>query len=178
VLAGEIASPNSYSIKSVKLLGSLDQPTAKLFQKFCSMCIVLRFDSRIVDARVPSLGGNASSNSLQKFGLGFGSLNLLQEHGLIIPEYNSWMDYAPCITDKETMRVLVPFEFGSNKWGLAKDESSQGNELKVTGVALSRSGQELMSAVAFEKEPNFYEDLVNWFKSQRLQLIRAHVAQP
>ena len=46
----------------------------------------------MLDARVPSLGGNAAQNSLEAYGLGFGNLNVLNEHGLIIADYNSWFD--------------------------------------------------------------------------------------
>ena len=46
----------------------------------------------ILDARVPSLGRSAGENSLQQFGLSFRELNILNEHGLIIGEYNSWYD--------------------------------------------------------------------------------------
>jgi len=92
ILAGEVRRPSTYSIKSVRLLGSLDQPAADLFRRFCSMCIMLRVQNEILDSRVPSLGTNAAANGLNKFGLNFDSLNLLQEYGLIISDYNSWMD--------------------------------------------------------------------------------------
>ena len=77
ILAGEIRQSGSYSIKAVKLLGELDQDTASLFKKLCSACVTLeipysdREGMHVLDARVPSLGGNAGSNALSKYGLGF-----------------------------------------------------------------------------------------------------------
>src|SRR5690606_27257592 len=90
VLAGEIRRPETFSIKSVKLLGEMDAATAKLFVRLCSLSVALVIKSspgeHIVDVRVASLSGNAAANSLQKYGLGFGQLNVLQEYGLIIPD--------------------------------------------------------------------------------------------
>ncbi len=59
VLAGEIEKPGSYSIRTIKLLGELDQNTAILFKKFCSACVVFGFfripnSEPIIDAGVPS----------------------------------------------------------------------------------------------------------------------------
>jgi hypothetical protein len=94
ILAGEIRRPSSFSIKAIKIMGELDKDAAELFKRFCSACIVQRIPQvgQILDARVPSLGGNAGSNALQKYGFNFNHLNILHEYGLIISDYNSWMD--------------------------------------------------------------------------------------
>lgn len=176
VLAGEVTKPSTYSIKSVRLLGSMDQQTANLFKRFCSMCITLRVQDHIIDARVPSLGANAASNGLQKFGLTFDSLNHLQEYGLIISDYNSWMDYSQSF-GSPTQPVMLPFEFGNELWGLVKMEGFQGNELKVHGVGLTRSGKELMKVVTAEAEQRFAVDLTAWFESRKLRMIRVRTPQ-
>lgn len=174
VLAGEVTRPSTYSIKSVRLLGSMDQQTANLFKRFCSMCITLRAQDHIIDSRVPSLGANAASNGLQKFGLTFDSLNLLQEYGLIISEYNSWMDYSYSF-GSPTQPVAIPFEFGNELWGLVKMDGFQGNELKVHGVGLTRSGKELMKVVTVEAEQRFAVDLAAWFQSKKLKMTRVRI---
>ena len=179
LLAGEIRRPSTFSIRSVRLLGSLDQPTAKLFKMFCSMCIAMRIkttqEDHIIDARVPSLGGNAALNALSKYGLSFDRLNLLQEYGLIISDYNSWIDYRPCIAnDKKT--VALPFEFGQDWWALVPKEGfTHANELQVNGVALTSAGKELMTIVASEYAPSFATDLVAWFDGKNLSMTRAIV---
>jgi len=94
ILAGEIRRPGSFSIRAVRLLAQLDNPAESLFQTLCSLAISLRAppDPRIIfDARVVSMG-NAGANSLQAYGLTFDSLNILQEYGLIISDYNSYLD--------------------------------------------------------------------------------------
>ena len=90
VLAGEVERPGSTTIKTLGVLKNLDKATSSLFRKLCSTCVSIRPDGKIfVDARVPSLGRNAADNALQKYGLGFLTLNVLNEYGLIISEYNS-----------------------------------------------------------------------------------------
>lgn len=171
VLAGEVSRPSTYSIRTVRLLGSMDQQTANLFKRFCSMCITLRVQDHILDSRVPSLGTNAASNGLQKFGLNFDSLNSLQEFGLIITDYNSWMNYAPSF-GSPTQPVALPFEFDNELWGLVKMDGFHGEEFKVNGVGLTRSGKELMQVVSVEAETRFAEELAAWFESKKLIMTR------
>ena len=98
VLAGQIEQPGSVSIRALSILRNLDQASAKLFQVLCSACITLAPDGmHIIDARVPSLGRNVGENSLQRFGLPYHNLNILNEHGLIISDYDSWSDMKMCI---------------------------------------------------------------------------------
>ena len=69
ILAGEIRQPGSYSIKAIKLFGEIDQNTAILFKKFCSVCVVIGVfgipnSEQVFDARVLSLGGSLGSNTI------------------------------------------------------------------------------------------------------------------
>ena len=109
VLAGEIEKPGSHSIKAVKALGDMDETIAQMFQNLCSVCVVLEQPhiKNIIDIRVLSLGGRPGNNDLQKYGLSYRNLNILNEYGLIIAEYNSWSDYRFAIVKKN--RVDIPF---------------------------------------------------------------------
>ena len=98
ILAGEVGRPGSTSIRTLGVLRDLDRSAAKTFRRLCSTAVSFRPDgSSILDARVPSLGANVSDNGLRRYGLGFGDLNVLNEHGLIISNYDSWYDYKLCI---------------------------------------------------------------------------------
>ena len=75
-------------LRTLDILKDLDERTARLFSRLCSAAIYLKgIDGKIIDARVPSLGGNAAQNSIMQYGLDFGQLNRLNEHGLIIADF-------------------------------------------------------------------------------------------
>ena len=124
VLAGEIGRPGSVSIRSLSILRNLDQASAKLFQKICSCCVMSSVAGHILDARVPSLGRNAGENSLQPFGLSFDELNILNEHGLIISDYNSSYDMKMCIgistpgLGQQNAILRIPVKFEDRHWVL------------------------------------------------------------
>lgn len=111
VLAGEVERTGSTSLRTLGILRDLDQSTATLFSRFCSLCVFAILDSGLlIDARVPSLGHHAGDNSLADFDLDFRNLNRLQEHGLIISDYNSWFDYGPCIVSDLGLAPLPSFQ--------------------------------------------------------------------
>ena len=108
ILAGEIRRPGSYSIRAVKILGSIDQKVATHFVRLCSLCI----STHPEDVRVCSLGNNANTNALEDYGLNFATLNVLNEHGLIISDYNSWWEFVPsrALPGNARQAVCVPYE--------------------------------------------------------------------
>ncbi len=173
ILAGEIRRPTSFSLKTVKLLANLDPVAAALFKKFCSACITLRIPgtNQIIDARVPSLGGNAGSNSLSKYGFSFDQLNILAEYGLIITDYNSWRDYKICILN-EQKQVMLPFMYQQKYWALlSSPERAVGQEFRISGVALSRSGQELLQIIDIEPMTEYTEALRVFLDDSKLQMV-------
>ena len=167
VLAGEVEKPGSTSIQTLSILKNIDQATARLFGKLCSACISLRPDgNQFIDARVPSLGGDAAHNALEKYGLGFGNLNVLNEHGLVISAYNSWVDYTNLV------KVRIPFSFQGRNWVLLPTtERAIAKELKIHGVALTRSGQELSRIVDLAPMNEYTQALTRFFKEKKLQMI-------
>ena len=177
ILAGEIRQPGSYSIKSVKLLGEIEQNTAALFKNLCSVCVVFgipysdRDDLHVFDIRVPSLGGNPGSNTLRKYGLGYEQLNILNEYGLIISDYNSWYDCKASIANRGTPAVL-PFIHQEKSW-LLFPASEQDNkpEFKLSGIALSHVGHELFRIVDQDPMPEYTEDLKKYFAGQKLRMV-------
>ena len=177
ILAEEITNPKSFSVKTLRLLGNLDKNSAALFQKFCSICVTLGdFGEDPIDSRVVSLSGNAGSNSLSEYGLGFDQLNLLNEYGLIISDYNSWMDYQVCIQETPNGgstrgRFSVPFSHQNRYWTLqATAGSKSSTKLQLHGVALTRSGRELMKIVNCQMDEQYLHDLIKFFKSKQLTM--------
>lgn len=168
LLAGEILKPGSFSIKTVKLISQLDNEAAISFRRLCSLAFALTLagGKGAYDARVIAVFGNAAANSLAQFGLNFDKLNLLHEYGLIISDYNSYMDYSYCVVDQQA--ALMTFRYSSKSWILVRAGSAPtpGQPLNLHGVALSRSGRELLPIVDVESVPEF-EQAVGSFLLQQ-----------
>jgi hypothetical protein len=173
ILAGEIRRPESFSIKTVRLLGQLDSRAASAFQKLCSLCVSMRVPGGVADARVVSLHGNAASNSLASYGLGFAVLNTLHEYGLIIPDYNSYMDFRPTIVNGTS--IGVPLTYQNATWGLFALGEAPSGEFRVNGVQLSRSGKELLSVVDVVPDAAYTEALEQYFTSRGVAMKRIDV---
>lgn len=174
VLSGEVERRGSTSVRTLEILRNLDQTTAGLFRRLCSACVYLSLTEHIVlDGRVPSLGGSPAANSLSAHGLDFRVLNRLNEHGLIISDYDSWCDFrAPIAFAINDPPVGAPFVFQSKHWILAPQESREpGQTYQLTGVALSTSGLELARIVELESMEAFTEELKAYFLKDKLQML-------
>jgi len=180
ILAGEIRKPTSYSIKTVKLMAQLDNRAAALFSLLCSLSISASgpgpHSNTIIDARVVSMG-NAGSNSLQAYGLSFDALNILQEYGLIISDYNSYMDYRMSVVQNGT--IMLPMIYQKKPWAFVpKAASPVREEFKVSGVALSRSGKELLSIVDIEPNEQYTAALISFFDQQGKTMVSVRSPPP
>ena len=174
ILAGEVERPGSTSIRALGILKNLDKSTARLFERFCSACVFLIPDGIIfIDARVPSLGGNAGQNSLQPYGLSFSNLNRLNEHGLIISDYNSQNDYSISIVNSARtlprQQLILPFKFQDRLWSLVPNgQRNLSKAFNLVGVAMTFSGQELSRVVDLQPMEKFSQDLTKYFQNEKL----------
>ncbi len=176
VLAGEVERPGSTSIKTLAILKNLDRAVATLFGKLCSMCVSIRPDGKnFMDARVPSLGGDAGNNALKDYNLDFGKLNVLNEHGLIISSYNSRYDFQAtigmAIGGARPSLIRIPFYFQGKYWVLVPTtQRDAGKNFWLSGVALTKSGQELSRIVALESAEQYAQDLQDYFEKHNLRM--------
>lgn len=172
ILSGEIIKPGSFSIRTIKLISQLDNEAAILFQTFCSNAISLRLGNKIVDARVVSFSGNAGANSLIQYGLSFSSLNILQEYGLIISDYNSYSYYSPCVAN-EKLQVQASLRFQGENFGLVPlDREKYDKVLKFDGVALTKAGKELLDIIPLTANDNYRNEMFEFLKSKHLSLVK------
>ena len=182
VLAGEVERANSTSIRTLGILKNLDQATANLFRTFCSACAFIGPIPRPSDGRVPSLGKHAAQNSLRDYGLDFASLNLLNENGLILSEYNSVLTFTYChiVGDGDEIRFLDhPFRFQNKYWILTRNpQPTNNNTVKIPGVALTSSGIELSQIVDIRPTEKFAQDLIAYFRKQNLQMTEVSSGVP
>ena len=161
ILAGEIRQPGSYSTKAVKILGGLDQSVANHFLRLCSMGISL-FGNVMVSA----LGEDAGRNALREYGLDFRTLNLLNEHGLIIPDFNAQWKYEFCqaVPGEGRQAALAPFIYQGRHWVLMPVPNDEiGKTLTISGVALTLAGSELFRIVKIEPVGKYSKGLIEFF---------------
>ena len=178
ILAGEIRNPGRYSTRTIRILASLDQGIASHFATFCSMCLSSLGD---VDVRVVSMGGNAASNTLQEYGLNFASLNLLNEHGLVISDYNSWYEWTPCLAMPGDGRqaICIPLGYQGRYWILMPTSHTQMNKkLRIDGVALTQSGKELSTIVKVEPADKYSKALAQWFEKRGFRMVEVADGNP
>ena len=178
VLTGQIEQPSSTSLLTLNVLKNLDVNTALLFRTLCSACITFSLDGKeILDVRVPVLNGNAAQNYLRKYGLSFDQLNVLNEYGLIISDYNSWNpNYQLSIGKKlsQSQILRIPFKFQGHYWVLEPtNERGIGTEFKVSGVSLTQAGKELSRIVDIQPVEEFARDLKKAFASHNLQMVQS-----
>ena len=127
------------------------------------------------------MDGNAGDNALQKYGLDFGNLNVLNEQGLIISDYNSWRDYKMSMgirLPEHTQGTLrIPFSFQGRYWVFSSTtERAANQEFRISGVALTQSGRELLRIVSLEPMNEYTQALMKFFQTKNLQMIE--VASP
>lgn len=184
VLAREVVRPGSTSMKTLELMRNLDRAAASLFSKLCSLSIYLGVgrDDEFFDIRVSSLGGDAGHNALKSYGVSFGELNLLNEFGLIISDFNSWRDIRSAIGIGQTgnqEHLHIPFRFQNRYWILVPTEAGiRGKEFRLSGVALTRSGRELSKVVELQPESEYAQDLMAYFERQKLKMAEVKSWNP
>ena len=173
VLAGEIEKPGSYSIKTVKALGELDQEIAELFQRLCSISVVCEdlVDKRTFDIRVPSLDRDPGQNDLEKYGLDFRQISMLIEYDLVVPNFNTWYDSQSCILGEEK-NVVDPFRHQGRYWILKPSpERPESNEFRLGGVQLSYVGFQLFRIIDQIPTQQYTNDLKEYFAKQQLEMV-------
>ncbi len=184
ILAGEVTDPGSTSIRTLSVLRNLNQDVASLFAKLCCLCVFIRIrDPKILDGRVPFLGNYGDGNALRQYGIDYLSLNLLNEYGLIVSDYNSWLDYNGCISswpgERKEGRLVIPFKFQGRYWLLAPmTQRNAEQEFRLNGVALTVSGQELSMAVELSPDETFANGLKQFFIAQKLQMVQVDSGLP
>lgn len=171
ILSGEVSKPGSFSIRTVRLISQLDNKAARIFQKLCSNVISMKIGgTELYDARVVSINGNAGSNKLSQYGLSFGNLNILNEYGLIISNYNSQMPYSPCIANENnTVGASVVYQ-NKHFAFVPTDREKFDKELKLSGVALTLAGIELMNIIPIVETGSYKSDFEEFLSKKFLIL--------
>ena len=183
ILAGEVERPGSTAIKTLQILKNLDKTTATIFRNLCSICVSLTHNGvNFYDSRALFLGAYSGGNALRNYGLDFEKLNVLSEHGLINPEYNTWRDYRGSIRLAlplgQTL-VCLPLYFQGKYWILVPVGANfQGNDFKLFGAALTGSGREISRVIGLMPAEEYTLRLTEHFMTNDLQMTEVPRFQP
>ncbi len=185
ILAGEVERPGSTSIRTLNILKDLNRSTATIFRTLCSARIAFQFGQlrgtprNVGNEIVLSLGGKAALNALQQFGLSFDALNVLNEYGLIIPEYNSSLEQKIFTdvskSDGSLRSVSMAFRFQGHSWVLVPTDQLAGvQSIELRGIVLTRSGMELARVVALEPMPEYEKAVVDFYQQNGFRMVEVN----
>ena len=180
ILAGELETPGSFSLRTLRVMGAVSRSTAQRFRRVACVSIRLTPDGKhIMDARVPAVGGALGQNCLQGEGLSYDVLTDMTENGLVHSDYGSRHPYGPLGLPsdiKQPLRsvVQIPFAHQGTMWVLMpKDGPGQARPVQVTGAKLTSCGVELLKIIDIEPLPAFTAKLEGHFLQSRYQMVRA-----
>ena len=180
ILAGEVERPGSTSFRTMSILKNLDRGTALLFMKLCSARMTPQIGlwgggaERAGNEFVLSLGGRAAGNSLETYDLSYNTLNRLNEHGLIVPEYDSVLQHK--ILDSGLGRsprwASMAHGFQGHSWVLVPIDQRQGNQtIELSVILLTNAGMELAKVVDVEAMPEYQEAVADFFEKKGFRML-------
>jgi len=153
LLAGEIAHPNTVSVRTLDVLHKLSATEAALFSNFVSLCGFVGFDG------VAKLA-DSEDYGLTPFGINYSDLMELKAAGLLAPESNvhrTWLAGQNRI-------FLVYFNV---PWTLYRMDNGP---IRVNYIPLSSAGLELARVVKTPSRKEYVSALQNYFQARAMTL--------
>ncbi|TAE29589.1 MAG: DUF2806 domain-containing protein [Cytophagales bacterium] len=155
ILAGEIAKPNSSSLRMLDILGNISLQEAETFARLCSMA-----SSKAVVYKL-KLG------DFEKFNFTFNDLLVLQELGLVFANdmLMSRISSGPYLKvgDKVTSRTFsVPVGNIACTF-MAPENKLQEENLDLSNVVFTKAGQELCKFIQQDLNKNYFK---SWLAEQ------------
>ena len=180
ILAGEVQRPGSTSFRTMNILKNLDRGTALLFRRLCSARMTpqigLRGGSveRTGNEFILSLDGRAANNSLEEYGLSYTALNRLNEHGFIVPEYDSELRHMimDAGLDKSPRWISMAHGFQGRSWVLTPIDQRQGDQTIVLPVILlTDAATELARVVDIEPMPEYQQAVADFLEQKGFHML-------
>lgn len=158
ILAGEIKRPGSFGPKSLQTLTLLDQETAIIFRKFCSVSYECPQLGDKLTSLICEPFGSPGSNGLHEYGLNYGNLAQLQDAGLIQYDLTAWRTMYPVL-------FQIPFKIGKNDYQLLPTTETIKETRKTKIINFTKVGLELRKVLEMETDNTFNEKLISWIKT-------------
>lgn len=187
ILAGEIQEQDSFSLRTLLVMGGLNQTTAEYFRRAASVSISQLGIKNpdfiaersypqycIAETRIPAVSGRLSENGLLVDGLSYSVLLNLTENGLLHSEYDSQCSYegSPSPDPKYPYAPKEIIHQGENWFVLPKAGQEVRAPLMVSGAMLTSCGIELLKIVDIEPLPEFTDKLSRYFSEFGYEIWR------
>ena len=157
ILSGEINSPNTFSKRTLAILGDMSQQEAKLFESACRF-----FVDGINDLAIWIF----ESAIYEKFGLNFSTLKSLEDCGLV--DVSEMSQFIRKFSKKDTNGSVILTYFDSH---VSVDLDLQGEGVPTGQVRLTKSGHDLHSLVSVEPVDGFVDHLLKNLRLYRATLL-------
>lgn len=158
ILTGEIKKPGSFGPKSLLTLTLLDQETALLFRKFCSISYECPQVGDYLTLVICEPFGSPGDNGLKRFGLSYSELTQLQDAGLIQNSLTSW----------HTMKAQLfqlPFKIGAEDYQLSYTTETLYEAKKISTLNFTKVGLELRKVSEMKTDATYNQQLISWIKT-------------
>lgn len=158
ILAGEVNQPGSFSLRTLEIVKNLSKSDAELFTKVATLVVTSESEKLIC----------SDSEILNKYGISYTNLMLLDECGLI--NSSGTLSYNPIVTKEHKY-----FFYSTERIAFFTDLSD--DEIKMSfGVhTLTSAGRELLSIVESKPSNDYFLDYVKKIESNYKGKIKAAV---
>jgi len=160
VLAGEISTPRSYSLKALEVLRSLGSKEAELFRKICRLAFS--------DGTVPIPNGDINAG-LKEFGIEYREILALRDFGLIHE------GDAISVTLQIDSKINVIL-YNGVLIEISSESSLRGKSYNV--IIFTAAGRELMKLMAGDPQDAYLKSLSTTFFSKGMKLRKGKAGPP
>lgn len=160
VLAGELAAPGRFSLRTLDALRHISKPEAELFRIACSLAMQ--------DGWIALPGGNINQ-SLKLYGLGFSEIMILRDAGLIHEGdhiHKTFQSNHPVAEPQKQLIHLV------NNGIIIELLGAATMHLQVPALIFSRVGRELQGLIENSENPDYLKALGSNLRRPNLSVKR------
>ena len=157
ILAGEIKSPKSYSLRTLEFLKNLSKEEAECFMKFC--------EARVISGDKHFIYNQDKGKLLEdEFGITFTDRLLMTELGLIASENNLEFSFRPTLQNK----VTIVMNYGNKGIVLFRDENVPKQAIEV--LLFTKVGIELSRLVQQTPNQNYIDKICSSFSRENVKI--------
>ena len=154
VLAGEVAAPGAFGLRTLDTLRQLSRAEAELFRHACAIAM---------DGGWIAIPGFNLNTSLQPFGLTYSDILSLRDAGLILDGDHIHKDFRPNEPPTEPANQSTVL---CNNSVLIEFSGPPSGSLKIPALVFTRAGQELQRLIEPNETPSYLSALGSTLRQQ------------